>query len=217
MTRISLKKKILFYFIMLISFVFLIEFFSFAAFSIIEKQWFSFSRMYTEQKRLSNETDILNLASVEETYNFLTNLGSADISTEKAAYVKVAKSEFVINNDAREVLFEHPNSEVVFKDVPIKENSTLKFGIGINQAAWDKSGDGVLFEVIIVNEKSQKYVIFSRYINPKNNVEDRKWFDINLNLKAFAGQKVSFIFKTTGGTNRDLTYDWAGWSSPKII
>ena len=217
MTGISLKKKILFCFIMLISFIFLIEFFSFSAFSIIEKRWFSFSRIYAEQNRLSNDTDSLKLASPQETYNFLANLGSADIVTEKAAYVKVAKSEFVINNNEREALVEHPNSEVVFKDADIMENAELKFGVGINQTAWDKAGDGVLFEVIIVDEKSQKNEIFSRYIDPKNNVEDRKWFDINLNLKAFAGQKVSFIFKTTGGPKGDLNYDWAGWSSPQII
>jgi hypothetical protein len=161
----------------------------------------------------------------EQTYNFLGNLGSAEIIAEKANYLEVAKkadhlqvqvTEFTINNDRRVVLFEHPNSEVAFKNVPINENAELKFGVGINQTAWDKSGDGVLFKIIIVDEKSQNNVIFSRYIDPKNNVEDRKWFDTNLNLKAFAGQKVSFIFKTTCGSKGSGAYDWAGWSRPQI-
>jgi len=154
--------------------------------------------------------------SVEKKYHFLDNLGSAEVIAENADYVKVAKTEFTINNDKREVLFEHPNSEVVFKDVSINENAELKFGVGIDQTAWDKSGDGVLFEITIVNEKSQNNVVFTRYIDPKNNVEDRKWFDNNLDLKAFTGQKVSFVFKTTGGSKGDGSYDSAGWSSPQI-
>ena len=56
---------------MLMSVVFLIEFFSLAAFFIIEKQRFSFPRINSERKSLSYEADILKSASVEETYNFL--------------------------------------------------------------------------------------------------------------------------------------------------
>lgn len=153
----------------------------------------------------------------KRTYDFLDNLGSAEIITEKADYVQVQESEFTINSDKRVILFQHPNSEVVFKDVLIKENAELKFGVGINQPAWDKEGDGVLFEIIIVDEKSQKNVIFSRYIDPKNNVEDRKWFDNSLNLKAFAGQRLSLVFKTTDGPKSNRAYDWAGWSRPQIV
>lgn len=151
----------------------------------------------------------------EETYNFLDNLESANIFTNKTDYV--AKTEFTINDDKRGILYEHPDSKVIFKDVHINENAELKFGIGIDEKAWDKAGDGVLFEIIIIDEKSENNVIFSRYIDPKNNVEDRKWFDNHLDLKAFTGQKVSFIFKTDSGPKGDGAYDWAGWSSPEII
>jgi len=131
-------------------------------------------------------------------------------------YVSMKEVEFTINDDKRMVLFQHPNSEVVFKDVPINENAKLEFGIGIDQTAWDKSGDGVLFKIRIVDEKSQNILLFSQYINPKNTVEDRKWFDEDIDLRAFAGQKVSFIFKTTAGPQNDIRYDWAGWSRPQI-
>ena len=82
---------------MLMSVVFLIEFFSFAAFFIIEKQRFSFSRINSERKSLSYEADILKSASVEETYNFLDNLGSADIITNKTNYEN-GEPAFAINN-----------------------------------------------------------------------------------------------------------------------
>ena len=154
--------------------------------------------------------------SGEITYHFLNNMEKAEIITEEANFVKVQKSTFTINNDSRLVIFEHPDTEVIFKNVSTIENEELTFGIGIAEKAWDKEGDGVLFEVSIVYEKSQKKILFSRYIDPKNNIADRKWWDEQIDLSAFAGKKVSFIFKTTGGTKGDLVCDWAGWSNPQI-
>ena len=150
-------------------------------------------------------------------YNFLENIETSEIITEKADYAKVHVTEFTLDDDRQVVLFEHPNSEVIFKDIYINENAKLKFGIGINQTAWDKTGDGVLFEIIIVDEKSQNNQIFSQYIDPKNYVEDRKWFNNNFDLKAFVGQTVSFTFKTTSGPDKNINYDWAGWAQPQIL
>lgn len=151
------------------------------------------------------------------TYSFLGNAGSAEINAGQPEYVKLGETEFTINADRRVVLFEHPNSEVVFKHVPVGEKARLQFGIGINQDAWDKPGDGVLFEVIIVDERSRKISALSKYIDPKKNAGDRKWFDHNVDLQAFAGQEVSVVFKTTGGPESNVDYDWAGWSNPQVI
>jgi len=214
MTSINLKKKISFNFIILILVVLVIEVFSFAAFFIIEKQWFSFSSIYSERNSRAHETNILESASVEKTYKFLDNLGSAEIIAKKGNHVTTAS--FTMNDDTREVLFEHPNSEVIFKDVPINEKAELKFGIGLDERAWDKTGDGVLFEIITIDEKFQKTLLFLKYIDPKNNVEDRKWFDERIDLSVFAGQRVSFVFKTTGGPEGNKDADWAGWSSPEV-
>ena len=60
-------------------------------------------------------------------------------------------------------------------------------------------------------------LLFSRYIDPKTDVEDRMWLDYSFRLKAFAGKEASFMFKTTGGSRGDTTYDWAGWSMPRLI
>jgi len=119
--------------------------------------------------------------------------------------------------DNRSVLFEHPNSEVMFKGIPITENVELNFGVGINPDAWDQTGDGVLFEIRIVDEKSQSVLQFSKYIDPKSNVKDRKWFDEKLSLSKFVGQEVSFVFRTTVGAKGNADYDWGGWSEPQII
>ena len=145
-----------------------------------------------------------------EVFDFLTHLNSAEI-------IKVQQTESTINNDNRKILFEHPDSEVIFKDVLINRNALLSFGIGIAEMAWDKEGDGVLFKISIVNEKFQNNLIYSRYIDPKNNIEDRKWYNEQIDLNAFAGQKATFTFKTTSGPDKNINYDWAGWAQPQIL
>jgi len=151
---------------------------------------------------------------LEKVYDFLEHLNEAEVITPKKEYVK--KTAFTISGEKREVLFEHPDSRVTFKNVPIYKNARLSFGIGINEPAWDKDGDGVLFEVILTDEKSKKHVIHSRYIDPKNNPEDRKWFDEMVGLESFEGKKVSFTFKTSAGQKNNDAFDWAGWSEPRL-
>jgi hypothetical protein len=159
---------------------------------------------------------IYELRQKNVTYSFSNNVVNAYIKTPRQEYVPRSEVKFTINNDSRMVMFQHPNSEVLFKNVSIKEESKLEFGIGINEIAWGKSGDGVLFEIIMIDENSHRNLIFSKWIDPKNNPEDRKWFDYSLDLQPFHGQKVTFIFRTTDGPRGDNRYDWAGWSRPMI-
>ena len=155
------------------------------------------------------------LASGKVVYEFLANSKSAEIADYNRERV-VFGQEFTINKEKRPVLFEHPNADVQFNGVAIPQNAVLQFGLGINPEAWNKGGDGVTFEVTVVDEKSAKTMIFSAYIDPKSNTGDRKWVDYEVDLKDFAGQKVSFIFGTTYGPRGDGVYDWAGWSKPEI-
>ena len=88
---------------------------------------------------------------VEKTYDFIVNLANADIITKKAE--DVTTTVFTINQNRREILFEHPNSQVIFKDLRVHDDAELEFGIGLNERAWDKEGDGFLFEIDLIDEK----------------------------------------------------------------
>jgi len=151
---------------------------------------------------------------VEEVYNFLDHLDEAEIVAPEKACVQ--KSAFPIAGEEREVLFEHPDARVTFKDVAIMSKARLSFGIGINEAAWDKGGDGVHFSITLIDQGGGRHDLYSRYLDPKNNPEDRQWFDEALDLKDFAGQSVSITFETSSGPKNDNTFDWAGWSEPQI-
>jgi hypothetical protein len=154
-------------------------------------------------------------AGGQEIYDFLLHTETAQVAPYDRDRVRFGE-EFTINQDKRAVLFEHPHAEVQFNGIAISQGAVLQFGIGINQSVWDKPGDGVTFEITVIDQKSAKTMIFSQYIDAKNNYRDRKWFEHSVELKDFAGQKVSFIFRTTPGPRGDGTNDWAGWSTPQI-
>lgn len=126
--------------------------------------------------------------------------------------------ELTIKGDTRRTLFQHPFSEVRFNNVQIPPDALLHFGIGIDPAVWEKPGDGVSFRVTVINENSTRpeITIFTEYMDPKRTPDDRKWRDYDVDLNAFADQKVSFIFATDGGPRNDIRFDWAAWSDPKV-
>ena len=148
-------------------------------------------------------------------YQFLANAKSAQITEYNRDRINFG-TEFTIDKEKRAVLWEHPPAEVQFDDIVIPQNAVLQFGIAISPEAWDKKGDGVTFEITVVDQKSAKIQIFSNYIDPKANSSERKWVDQDVDLSDFGGQKVSFIFSTTFGPRGNGDYDWAGWSRPVI-
>ncbi|MBN1658855.1 MAG: O-antigen ligase family protein [Anaerolineae bacterium] len=125
--------------------------------------------------------------------------------------------------DERTVLFQHPpqtgRNEVSF-DVQVPENGALQFAIALSPDVWSPDqGDGVWFEVY-VHESGNPWgreTIFSRYINPKDNLTDRRWRNYLVDLSPWAGRSVQLGLITEAGPAGDWAYDWAGWAEPALI
>ncbi|MGH7799252.1 MAG: hypothetical protein ACREOW_01310, partial [Thermodesulfobacteriota bacterium] len=157
---------------------------------------------------------IVKAAHYEKDHYFISNLDTAEVKTIGDNYVAV--NYFVINNDTRIVLYEHPPSQITY-ELAIPERSLLTFGIGLDSKSWgaDK-GDGVLFE-LYVQDGSISERLFSKYIDPKNKIEDRKWHDEVIDLSRYGKKEISLSFVTTPGPNNNTNFDWAGWNNPKIV
>ncbi|MDD5506549.1 MAG: carbohydrate-binding domain-containing protein, partial [Candidatus Omnitrophica bacterium] len=135
-----------------------------------------------------------------------------------------------VNSLIREIEVAGLIKKAIFVPAPTKiklklkvpnEGIKLTFGFAIMEEAWDKSGDGVEFVVRLAGEGrlgGAQDIIFSRYINPKTNTQDRKWFNAEVDLVKFKGEDISLIFETRGSPASpispavDEAYDWAVWS-----
>jgi hypothetical protein len=126
--------------------------------------------------------------------------------------------KLTVDNIAQYAIFQHPlviQSNITYSNIQIPTNATLEFSIAMNPTVWDEPGQGVQFEVYIKNN-SQSNEIFSKYINPKANVDDRKWFFFSIPLEDYNAKVVSISFVTKPGPANDTEYDWAYWGDPLI-
>lgn len=150
-------------------------------------------------------------------YDLLTALPSATLQTPAPDLI-VARTA-TVGQEERRVLFMHPTSSAEFPPVQVGPDSILTFAIGIQDEAWDKGGDGVEFTVQVRKAdaaETKMLTLFSRYIDPKHNPNDRRWFGSRVPLRRFSGQTIRLVFRTSPGPMNDSDSDWAVWGQPQI-
>jgi len=127
----------------------------------------------------------------------------------------VYKDIFVLNEQAKEILFMHAPSEKAF-EVVVPRYASLNFSIALSPEVWNPAlGDGVRFRVFLKVE-DRTVVLYDRYYDPKNRPEDRHWESQSISLTPWTGKKVVLVFQTSPGARGNADYDWAGWGDVQI-
>ncbi len=137
----------------------------------------------------------------------------------------------------QDAIFEHADGWLAFP-TSIQPGTHFNFSIGLDpQVCSPEKGDGVQFEVLLkpgavsldasgkplnVERSSSDaggnpVLLYSKYIDPKNNPADCRWFDESLDLSAYAGEEVEIILVTHAGPQNNEAYDWAYWIAPRLI
>lgn len=133
----------------------------------------------------------------------------------------IASGIGIINNESKYIIFEHPVTSIdkpmiLINNIYIQENAKLKFSIGLDPHVWSsENGDGVIFEIYI-NVDGIDEPLFSEYIDPKNNHNERKWNEFELDLSQYADKYATITLSTLPGNANDSRYDWAWWGEPII-
>jgi len=115
-------------------------------------------------------------------------------------------------------LLQHPITDgivVINYAVTVPANVSLIFGAGLDEKIWEKS-DGVTFEIYL-NASGNHSKLFSKHIDPKTNISDRKWQEFIIPLNEYAGEEIILGFATSPGPKRNVNYDWAYWINPEIV
>jgi len=122
----------------------------------------------------------------------------------------------IIASSAKKGIYAHPPQIFEVKISIPKTPSSLDFSIGINPAIFKEDGDGVGFSVTLSDGRNE-YEIFSKYIDPKANPSDRKWFNESISLDNWAGKEVVLKFSTSGGPAENYDSDWAYWGDIRLM
>jgi hypothetical protein len=164
-----------------------------------------------------------NLGQALQRYSLEDGTGGNLIELNESIYLTVVQ-RITINGDSRVAIMQQTiapwdshtvDSDLVYSNVAVSLGSKLNFSVAMHPDAWNKT-DGVIFKVLVQNETGV-HEIFSRYVNPPENIEDRNWLDYSVDLNEFAGESISFHFVTNPGPNRSNAYDWANWGNPLMV
>lgn len=123
----------------------------------------------------------------------------------------VARSELTIDGQRLDTWFQNPNSTIRFRVRVPHDQALLNFAIGLDPHVWSPDkGDGVTFKI----SAAPIQTLFARDIDPKNNVADRKWHPLDIDLSQFRNDQILLSFHTAPDANR--TFDWAGWGDLRL-
>jgi hypothetical protein len=98
--------------------------------------------------------------------------------------------------------------------VDVPDDAWLLVSIGQEPEAWQADGDGVLF-LIGISDQVTYDDLFSLVVNPAANPADRVWYDLVLDLSAYAGRRVDVIFNVR--RQQTETGDLPAWGAPRIV
>lgn len=119
-----------------------------------------------------------------------------------------------IGGQEEAVLFQHPPSSLFLDLNPSEGSRFLTFRLALDPVVWAPDlGDGVLFEAWVVDGETTDKV-FSRWVDPKNDPEDRRWIDGAVELTPYLGRPVTLVLSTQQGESD--SFDWAGWGALRL-
>jgi hypothetical protein len=123
-----------------------------------------------------------------------------------------------ILGEERDVIFVHPTpvgSTALVYPVKIEPKTSLRVALALAPQAWKSEGDGVTFS-IFVEDEAGFHLMYSQYIDPKHQQQDRRWLPVEVSLGAFKDKLVRLILVVNNGPAGDGRYDWAGWGEPRL-
>jgi hypothetical protein len=150
------------------------------------------------------------------TYDFIANRAVTERLVDPALF-KVERWEIL--GKSEEVLFAHPapsGSTALVYPMKIEPRTFFVSDLAMAPQAWSMAGDGVTFSVYLEDDAGIK-MLYSRYIDPKHQEQDKNWLPVRVDLSAFAGKLVRVILVTGSGPAGDRQNDWAGWGQPRLV
>ncbi|MAG36749.1 MAG: hypothetical protein CL878_10990 [Dehalococcoidia bacterium] len=113
-------------------------------------------------------------------------------------------------------LYAHPESEVTVT-LTVPPLAWLETALALHPDAWETPvGDGVEFSVEVRRREDAKpQVIWRQHLNPRAHSWERRWNEVRVDLRRFAGQTVELTLRTDFAD--EASYDWAGWGTPIVV
>jgi arylsulfatase A-like enzyme len=147
-------------------------------------------------------------ASASHAEMALAEPAPADLSSKRGVLTVIA---WALGDD--------PVTAQMTRPLGIAAGDVLRFGYGVEEAAWTAGFSPLLLEVFAVRESGESTRIFERRIDPVLDARDRRWFDADVPLGPFAGASVRFRFQGTAlpGDGVEVPRSLPLFSNPEVV
>ncbi len=151
--------------------------------------------------------------AVPDQLNFGANALQNQILTQNSLSWFGDQGRLSINDSPRLALSAFASATYKVKLVVPPEATWLNFSIGLRPDTFHSDrGDGVDFKICL-SDYDKTTVVFSRYVDPKNNPCDRQWIDEFVDLEYWAGKQVVLSFATDPGPAGNSDWDLSYWGN----
>jgi hypothetical protein len=121
-----------------------------------------------------------------------------------------------INGTGRMSILAHPPDKFDLVISVPEQSASLDFSIGLDPSiSRPDRGDGVVFSVRVI-DGNNRTIVFTKYIDPKNDPCDKRWFDESISLDRWAGKEIKLQFVTDAGPAGNMYWDWAYWGDIRL-
>jgi hypothetical protein len=120
-----------------------------------------------------------------------------------------------IAGDTRFSIYARAPTRITWR-VTLPNDAWLRTSLGVDEQAWNKDGDGVLF-FIAISDAGHYDVLLEQRLDPHASRADRRWVPVMLDLSRYGGHEVELMFNTrTSVKGDDARNDLAYWGAPAI-
>ncbi len=148
-----------------------------------------------------------------------TNEAAAEFRPAEKKGLMFKAGPETVKGETKPAIFTHAASRLTFKDVEVPDNGRLRAWIAVKEEAWTQdASDGVLFRFGVDDGRYEE--MLNQHVDPAHNANDRGWLPVDIDLSAYAGQKVKLIFNTNTSLPRrgdNGAYDYSIWGAPAIV
>jgi hypothetical protein len=120
-----------------------------------------------------------------------------------------------IGGEMKRSIYAYPPTRIIWH-VTLPNDAWLRTSMGVDEQAWNKEGDGVLFLTGISSEGRYDPLLEQR-LDPHASRADRRWIPVMLDLSQYGGKRVDIIFNTRVSVRgNDARNDFAYWGAPAV-
>jgi hypothetical protein len=120
-----------------------------------------------------------------------------------------------IAGETKRAIYAYPPTRITWH-VTLPNDGWLRTSIGVDEQAWNREGDGVLF-LIGISSGSGYETLLEQRLDPHASRADRRWVPVVLDLSKYSGRQVDIIFNTrTSLKGDDRRNDFAYWGAPAV-